>query len=173
MTIGHRWHNDAMIQIFLVGVLGGVAAVVAARLRRRGTDAPEQNASWEVPVQLDRTDFDRPDAEWLVALFSSSTCLACAGTWEKAEVLASDTVSVQRLDAVDDKAVHDRYSIDAVPMLVIADADGIVRRHFLGEPTAADLWAAVAAVREPGSVPDSCSAGHDGPCGPADTPPTT
>lgn len=172
MTSGRRWHNDVMIPVLLVAVLGGAAALVAARLRRGGTDAPEQSASWEIPVQLDRTDFERPDAPWLVALFSSSTCLACAGTWEKTEVLASEAVSVQRLDAVDDKVIHDRYRIDAVPMLLIAGADGIVQRHFLGEPTATDLWAAVAAVRQPGSVPDGCGGASSGPCGSTETPPT-
>lgn len=158
-----------MIPILVVMiVLGAGAAGVAAVLRRRGTDAPEQGASWEIPVQLDRADFERPEAPWLVALFSSSTCLACAGTWEKAEVLGSEAVAVQRIDAVDDVALHDRYRIDAVPMLLIADSGGAVRRHFLGEPTATDLWAAVAELREPGSVPAGCGTGGDGPCGPGD-----
>lgn len=144
-------------------VVGAAAAGVAAVLRRRDTDAPEQGPSWEIPVQLDRTDFERPEADWLVVVFSSSTCLACAGTWRKAELLSSDAVSVQRVDAVEDEALHDRYRIDAVPMLLIADADGVVRRHFLGEPSATDLWAALAEIREPGTVPGSC--GSEGSCG--------
>lgn len=145
--------------VVAVLVLGGAAVALAAVLRRRGPDAPDQGASWAVPTQLDRTEFDRPDAPWLVAVFTSETCLACQGTWGKAELLISDAVAVQRLDAVADKAVHDRYQVDAVPMLVVADATGAVQRSFIGEPTATDLWAALAELREPGSVPESCT--HD------------
>ena len=36
--------------------------------------------------------------------------------------------------------------------------DGVVRRHFLGEPTATDLWATVAELREPGP-PRRCDHG--------------
>lgn len=161
-----------MIQLIVVLLLGGVAAGVAAVLRRRTAVTPEQGPSWEVPIQLDRGDFERPDADWLVVLFSSSTCLACAGTWGKVELLGSDAVAVQRVDAVDDEHLHDRYRIDAVPMVVIADRDGVVRRHFLGEPTATDLWAALAGLRDPDSVPDGCSGGSGGPCSAADGPAT-
>jgi len=153
-----------MLQVLVaMVVIGAAAAGVAALLRRRDRDAPEQGPSWEVPVQLDRADFDRPDAPWLVAVFASSTCLACAGTWQKVELLAADAVAVQRLDSIDQQALHDRYRIDAVPMVLVVDAEGAVRRSFVGEPTATDLWAALAELREPGSVPSSCD--HDGPCG--------
>ncbi len=150
-----------MPQLLIVVVLVAVAVVVALVLQRRSApDAPEQGPSWAVPTQLDRNDFARPDAPWLVAVFSSSTCLACAGTWQKAEILESAEVAVQSLDSIADKAVHDRYRIDAVPMVLLADAGGAVRRSFVGEPTATDLWAAVAQLREPGSVPPGC-ADHD------------
>ena len=140
-------------------VVGAVAVGVAAYLRRRDADAPQQGPSYDVPVQLDRHDFVRPDAPWLVAVFSSSTCLACQGTWDKAELLGSDAVAVQKLDSIEQKDTHTRYGVDAVPMVVIADADGAVQRSFIGEPTATDLWAALAELREPGSVPPSCT--HD------------
>ncbi|MCB0978673.1 MAG: hypothetical protein KDB02_14570 [Acidimicrobiales bacterium] len=138
-------------------ILCAVAAVAAHFLRKRTTDAPEQGASWEVPVQLDRADFDHPERPWLVTVFASSTCLACKGTWAKAEVLESSAVAVQSLDNVVDKDLHDRYRVDAVPMVLIADETGRVLRSFIGEPTATDLWAAVAEVREPGSVPEGCT----------------
>ncbi len=146
-----------MLQVVLVVVLGLVALGLASLLRRRGHDAPAQGESWTVPTQLDRADFDRPGAEWLVAVFSSSTCLACAATWDKAALLASDAVAVQELEAVEAKAIHDRYGIDAVPLVLVADAAGVVRRSFVGEPTATDLWAALADLREPGSVPPGCT----------------
>ena len=145
------------MQVLIVVVLGGAAACVAALLRRRGADAPEQGAEWAVPVQLDRKDFVRPDAEWLVVVFSSATCLACQGTWEKAKHLESDQVAVQEVEAIADKALHDRYQVDAVPLVVVADRGGVVRRSFVGPPTATDLWAALAELREPGSVPPGCT----------------
>jgi hypothetical protein len=146
-------------QVIVVVVLGAVAAAVAAVLRRRGTDAPEQGPSWAVPTQVDRADFDRPDAPWLVVVFSSATCLSCQGTWEKAVLLDSEVVAVQQVEAAARPDLHERYGIDAVPMVLVADAEGAVARSFLGPPTATDLWAALAELRTPGSVPPGCT--HD------------
>ena len=140
-------------------VLGAVAVGVAAYLRRRDRSVPERGPSYAVPSQLDRGDFARPEAPWLVAVFSSSTCLACQGTWEKAQLLESDDVATQDVEAVADAGLHQRYGVDAVPLVVVADAGGVVRRSFVGEPTATDLWAALAELREPGSVPPGCT--HD------------
>lgn len=140
-----------------MGMLTGLAVVVAAIVRRRGMADPEQGPSWTVPAQLDRAHFVRPEAPWLVAVFSSTTCLACASTWEKAVLLDSEAVAVTRLDAAEQRSVHERYGIDAVPLVLIADGEGVVRRSFIGPPTATDLWAALAELREPGTVPPSCT----------------
>ncbi|MDQ3462807.1 MAG: hypothetical protein M3471_07245 [Actinomycetota bacterium] len=148
-----------MSQIVILAVVAAVAVGVAVWLRRQGPDAPEQGPSWAVPTHLDRTDFDRADAPWLVAVFSSATCLSCQGTWAKAELLASDAVAVQEVEAIERKDLHDRYRVDAVPMVLVADAAGTVKRSFVGPPTATDLWAALAELRQPGSVPPSCT--HD------------
>jgi len=134
-----------------VGVVVGVlalSAIVALVLRRRTTvEAPTQPAQYGVPVQLDRADFERPDAPWLVVVFTSATCDACASVVDKASVLASEEVAVQAVEFSADRALHERYDIEAVPMLLVADGDGVVRASFLGSPSAADLWAAVAALR--------------------------
>lgn len=135
-------------------VLVAIAVVVAVVLDRRSkSDAPTQ-AKWTVPGQLDRSEFAGPEAPWLVAVFTSATCGTCAGTWDKAKVLACDEVAVDEVEVTARKAVHDRYGIDAVPTLVVADADGVVRASFVGPVTATDLWAAVAEVRFPGSSPE-------------------
>ena len=131
--------------------------VIAAVLRRRGEDAPEQGASWAVPTHLDRRDFGRPEAPWLVTVFSSTTCLACQGTWAKAQLLESDAVSVQEVEAIEHKSLHDRYGVEVVPMVLVADAEGVVHWSFVGEPTATDLWAALAELREPGTIAPSCT----------------
>jgi hypothetical protein len=146
-------------RLIAVGVLVVVAVVVASVLRRRGEDAPTQGASWAVPTQLDRADFTRPDAPWLVAVFSSATCLSCEATWAKAVHLSSDVVAVQEVEAAADRDLHHRYGVEAVPMVLVADRTGAVRASFLGEPTATDLWATLAELRQPGSTPDGCEHG--------------
>lgn len=144
-----------MSRILLIALAMAVALVVSALLRRRAVDAPTQG-SFEAPTQLSRSDFPSPDAPWLVALFSSSTCNACADVASKAAILASRDVAVVNVDYVEDKELHARYKIEAVPTLVIADEHGVVQKSFLGPVKAQDLWAAVANCREPGVAPDGC-----------------
>lgn len=139
-----------MLAVFLV-VIAVVVAVVLDRRQKR--DAPTQ-PTWSVPGQLDRADFARPDAPWLLAVFTSATCDSCRGTIDKARVLDCDDVAVVEVEVGARKDLHDRYGIDAVPLLIVADAEGVVRASFVGPPTATDLWAAVAEVRYPGSSPE-------------------
>jgi hypothetical protein len=124
-----------------------VATAVAVVVRRRRPEPPTQ-ARWPVPVQLDRVDFDRPDAPWLVVVFSSATCLSCADAFEKAKVLAGADVVVQDVDVQARPDLHRRYAIDAVPVTVVVDREGVVRASFVGAPSATDLWAAVAELRD-------------------------
>ncbi|MCE2817100.1 MAG: thioredoxin family protein [Ilumatobacteraceae bacterium] len=145
-----------MTQVGLVVIAMLVAVGVSLVLRRRKADAPTQGG-YQIPTQLDRGDFVSPETPWLVAIFTSATCDACADVANKAMVLASDDVAVQRIDYIDDPALHKRYKIDAVPTLVIVDHRGVVQKSFLGPMKAQDLWAAVAECREPGSTPDPCS----------------
>lgn len=138
-----------LVQVAIAVVVALAAVVVALVLNRRSRpDTPASPSNYAAPVHLERSDFDRPEVPWLVAVFSSSTCLACADVWEKAHQLESTDVVVQDVEAVADKALHDRYKIDAVPMVVVADSDGDVRASFIGVPTAADLWSALAELRE-------------------------
>lgn len=138
-----------IVALVIVAVVGVIGVVVR---RRRVPDAPTQRRL-TAPEQLDRNDFARPDAPWLVAVFSSATCDACAQVLDKARVLECNDVAVVEVEYSADRALHERYSIDAVPTLVIADADGVAVATFLGPMTATDLWAAVAEAREPGSTP--------------------
>ena len=59
-------------------VIGGVAiALLVAMVLGRKPGAPASNTH-HVPNLLDRNDFVRPEAPWLVAVFTASTCLATA-----------------------------------------------------------------------------------------------
>jgi hypothetical protein len=106
-----------------------------------------------LPDRVARRDFARPEAPWLVAVFTSATCDTCAGVWDKARHLGSDQVAVQEVEVAAERGLHQRYRITAVPAVVVADAGGDVRATFLGPVTATDLWATVAELREPGSLP--------------------
>ena len=61
-----------MDRVVLAVVLAGAVIALALVLQRRRPDAPSRGASYEVPPQLDRNDFDRPDAPWLVVVFTSA-----------------------------------------------------------------------------------------------------
>jgi hypothetical protein len=151
-----------MERLLLALAIVVVAAVVAlvARARRR-PDAPTQ-ARYETPRQLDRADFPHPDADWLLVVFTSATCHTCADVVAKAAVVDSSAVRFVEVEYGAQQDLHRRYAIDAVPTLVLADRDGVVRSAHLGRITATDLWAAVAEVREPGTLGDrSCR--HDEP----------
>jgi hypothetical protein len=140
-------------RLLLVAVLVAVAVAAAVVIERRRKPPAPINVSHVLPERLDRADFDRPEAPWLVAVFTSATCSTCSGVWDKARHLEGDAVAVQRLEVGATKALHDRYRITAVPAVVVADGAGEVRATFLGPVTATDLWATVAELREPGSLP--------------------
>ena len=134
-------------------VLLAAVGVVAWFLRRKPADAPPRDV-YPVPRQLDRADFPRPDAPWLIALFSSAACDSCQTLPPKLLVLESPDVATCDIEAEAQGAMHRRYEIAAVPTTVVADADGVVQRAFVGAFTATDLWAAIAELRDPGSTPE-------------------
>ncbi len=139
----------------VAAVIVVVAVVVAAALRRRrGPDAPLRTTA-QLPAQLDRSDFERPERPWLVVVFTSESCSVCASVLAKARVLISEEVAVQDVSFERHRSLQERYRIDSVPSLVIADRDGRVQFARVGPITATDLWAAIAEVRTPGSVDTS------------------
>lgn len=125
-----------------------VLAVVVARLLERRRPAPPTQPRGEAPSQLDRSDFAGRDLPWLVAVFTSATCDSCREATAKAAVLASPLVAYQEVPWQERRDLHDRYAVDVVPTIVMAGPDGVVRASFVGTPTATDLWAALAEVRQ-------------------------
>ncbi len=150
-----------MERLILAAAVVAVAAIVAELVRRRRHADPPTQPRYEMPAQLDRADFD--GVGWLVAVFTSETCSTCADVVRKAAVVRCGEVEVVTVPYQSEKDLHERYGIDAVPCLLIADPDGVVHQGFLGPVTATDLWAAVANAREPGSIDRSggCDQ-HDG-----------
>jgi hypothetical protein len=140
--------------LIAVAMIAVVACVAAVLRRRQSLDAPSQPRSWLVPAQVDRADFARPEAPWLVVTFTSATCSTCAQIVSKAAVLISNEVAVEDVEYSARTEVHGRYAIEAVPTVLIVDDAGVVRRSFVGPVSATDLWAAVAEARDPGSSPE-------------------
>ncbi len=138
-----------MERLLVAGVLLVGAVALALVLRRRQPDEPVRT-SWAVPTWLDRADFASPAAPWLVAVFTSATCRSCQDTLDKAQPLAGAEVAVDEIEVGARPDLHERYGIEAVPTVVIADAEGAVRGSFIGPPTTAELWARVAEARSGG-----------------------
>jgi hypothetical protein len=143
-----------MERVVIACVLLAIAVLVAVVVERRRPAPPTQPRTWAVPHQLDRDDFSGREQPWLVALFTSATCESCERVWPKVQALASPEVAVAEVPYQSRKDLHERYAVDVVPLLVVADVEGVVRASFVGQPTATDLWAAVAEAREPGSSPE-------------------
>jgi hypothetical protein len=138
-----------VVRLVLAAAIVVLAVVLAQWIQgRRRMDAPTQPRR-HVPTQLDRSDFDDPDRPWLLVVFASEVCTVCADVSNKAAVLGSEQVAVQKVGYEDRSDLHRRYQIDSVPTLVIADRDGVVHYGIVGPVTATDLWAAMARVRNP------------------------
>ncbi len=141
------------VRIVVAVVLLAAACAIAWHLNRRRPAPPTRDA-YPIPRQLDRADFPRPDAAWLVVLFSSATCESCARMAPKVAVLESDAVATCDIEYGAHTDLHARYEISGVPMVLVADHAGVVHHGFVGPTSATDLWAAVAEAREPGSTPE-------------------
>ena len=142
-----------MVQVIVVLAIVVVSVLVGLVLRhRRAVAAPTQPRQL-VPAQLDRADFSAP-TPWLVAVFSAASCATCGDVVRKARVLQSADVTVIDVEFGAAKGLHKKYDIQAVPIVVIVDAQGVVRAGFAGPVTATDLWAAAAEARQPGTSPE-------------------
>jgi hypothetical protein len=144
-------------RVLLAVALAAAVALLAFWLQRRRPGGAPVVARHHVPTGVARQDFARPDAPWLVVVFTSATCGTCAATWAVARELESASVTTQEAEVGEAPALHERYGIDAVPTTIVCDVDGAVVRSFLGPVSATHLWAAVAEARAPGSVPPSCA----------------
>ena len=135
-----------MIRLVVLVLLALAAVGLALILQRRRPDPPSA-PSYRAPTQLDRDDFDRPDAPHLVAVFASATCNTCPEVWAMVEPLGGADLAVQRIDVQDGALLHGRYRIDGVPTTVLADAQGVVAATFFGPIAEGALDDALAALR--------------------------
>lgn len=142
-------------RIVVAAVILGILGIWSHRYRRQRPDPPTQPRA-HVPALLDRNDFPSSGLDWLVVLFSSSDCERCADIAPKVSALESEQVAIAEVEYHAERSLHERYGIDAVPLVLIADRSGTVREHFAGAMTATDLWATLARLRDPDRVPPGC-----------------
>ena len=133
-----------MTSLVIAVVLAAVALLVAWGINRRKPAPRPSTESHRVPDRIDRGDFARPDAQVLVAVFTSATCASCAAMVATAHEVDSDMVAVDEAEVGVRGDVHRRYEIDAVPIAVVADRDGLVCASFAGSVSLPDLREAIA-----------------------------
>ncbi|HTK16855.1 MAG TPA: hypothetical protein VL769_10720 [Acidimicrobiia bacterium] len=136
-----------VVRVVVAVAILAIAAGIAWWLEHRRVAAPPSQGRAVAPEQLDRNDFPRPDAPWLVVLFTSRHCDSCAGLVDKALPLASDDVAVFEVEYTLQPELHARYRIDAAPITVLVDHDGVTRAAFIGAYSAPELWSALADLR--------------------------
>ncbi len=137
-----------MARLVVAVAIGLVALAAAAVIERRRRRDPPTQPAWDAPAQLDRADFPRASAPWLVVVFSSATCNTCARAVEVAKALARGDTEVVDVAVDTSPDLHRRYRIDAVPITVVADDAGVVRVNFIGPVSSTDLHDAVARLRD-------------------------
>ncbi len=152
-------------RIIVAAALIAVATVIAWRLDRRPGHAaavpiPVRDRA-HVPAQLDRDDFPHPEAAWLLVLFSSPACGGCAEMSTKVAVLETEDVAVCEVDYATRRELQEKYLVDAVPLVLVADSEGVVRAHTFGNVPASDVRATVSRARAAGAERHSPS--PDGP----------
>lgn len=131
-----------MARVVIALILVAVVVLIARRIEVGRPDPPARDR-YPIPAQLDRDDFPRPDAPWLVVLFSSTSCDSCAEMAARVAGLESPAVATCEADVHERRDLHTRYGVEGVPMVVVADAEGVVRKGFVGTVSAHDLAAAL------------------------------
>ena len=119
--------------ILLVLSLGSFATLVAYLVNNRRADSPSVPKS-SLPVQIDRGDFEEPHGKWLLIFFSSDTCNSCNNVRSLINDLTVDSFHIQEIEFPKRKDLHQRYGINSVPIVLIANEEGVVIWSFAGVP---------------------------------------
>ena len=120
-----------MSRLIVLIVLSCGASIVALLLRKLNY-RNFVTSGWSIPGHLSREDFNFLNEPWLVVIFSSESCETCKPVVTEGMKLASLGVAIQEVTAETNKSLHEKYDIDAVPMLLLVDKFGVVRSSYLG-----------------------------------------
>ena len=122
-----------LLNLILVLLLGAFAIIVAYIANNRRTDSPSVPKS-SLPIQVDRNDFNMPGMKWLLVLFSSESCSSCIQVREILSEIPLNSIHIQEVSFPQEKNLHTRYAINSVPIVLIANLEGVVIWSYAGVP---------------------------------------
>ena len=117
-----------LIVLIILSSGASLAAVLLRKLNYRNF----VTSGWSVPGHLSREDFGFLNEPWLVVIFSSESCETCKPVVAEGMKLTSLGIAIQEIAAETNRELHEKYDIDAVPMLLLVDKYGVVRSSHLG-----------------------------------------
>ena len=117
-----------LIVLALISFGASLAAVLLRKLNYRNF----VTSGWSIPGHLNREDFGFLNEPWLVVIFSSDSCETCKPVVAESMKLSSLGIAIQEIALETNKDLHEKYDIDAVPMLLLVDKFGVVRSSHLG-----------------------------------------
>jgi len=85
-------------------------------------------------VGFESEDFEKPQGKWLLIFFSSDTCNSCNNVRSLINDLTDDSFHIQEIEFPKRKDLHQRYGINSVPIVLIANEEGVVIWSFAGVP---------------------------------------
>ena len=122
-----------LLNLMLFLLLGAFAIIVAYIANNRRTDSPSVPKS-SLPIQVDRNDFNMPGMKWLLVLFSSESCSSCIQVREILSEIPLNSIHIQEVSFPQEKNLHTRYAINSVPIVLIANLEGVVIWSYAGVP---------------------------------------
>ena len=117
-----------LIVLIVLSSGASLAAVLLKKLNYRNF----VTSGWSIPGHLSREDFGFLNEPWLVVIFSSESCETCKPVVAEGMKLTSLGIAIQEIAAETNRELHEKYDIDAVPMLLLVDKFGVVRSSHLG-----------------------------------------
>ena len=117
-----------VIVLVLLSSAASLTAVLLRKLNKRNF----LTSGWSIPGHLSREDFRFTNEPWLVVIFSSESCETCKPLVAESMKLSSLGIAIQEIAVETNKDLHEKYGIDAVPMLLLVDKFGVVRSSHLG-----------------------------------------
>ena len=122
-----------LLNLMLFLLLGAFAIIVAYIANNRRTDSPSVPKS-SLPIQVDRNDFNMPGMKWLLVFFSSESCSSCIQVREILSEIPLNSIHIQEVSFPQEKNLHTRYAINSVPIVLIANLEGVVIWSYAGVP---------------------------------------
>ncbi|MBN39682.1 MAG: hypothetical protein CL457_03315 [Acidimicrobiaceae bacterium] len=122
-----------LLNLILFLLLGSFAIIVAYIANNRRTDSPSVPKG-SLPIQVDRRDFDMPDMKWLLVFFSSESCSSCIQVREILSGIPMNSIHIQEVSFPQGNNLHSRYAINSVPIVLIANLEGVVIWSYAGVP---------------------------------------